>query len=47
MFCANLARDPTDPIAVQPESSGVLAIFMFVGVFIVSNIRQRIPRGWK
>lgn len=45
MFLANLARDPTDKIPIQTTSSTVLAVFLFVGTFVVNYIRMYFPKG--
>lgn len=45
MYTADLARDPNNPIPVQPKSSGVLVVYMFVGIFFVTYIRTKITRG--
>ncbi|KAI7853113.1 hypothetical protein BDC45DRAFT_464852 [Circinella umbellata] len=45
MYLANLARDSTNPLAVQPGSSGVLAAFLIVATFILNYIRLKVPRA--
>ncbi|KAI9495016.1 hypothetical protein BDB00DRAFT_815490 [Zychaea mexicana] len=45
MYCADLARDPADPVTVQPESSAVLAIFFLVAVFLFSITRLKVPKA--
>ncbi|EIE86127.1 hypothetical protein RO3G_10845 [Rhizopus delemar RA 99-880] len=41
MYLANLARDPANPIPVQPSSSAILAIFMLIGVFALVYLRTK------
>ncbi|KAI9253395.1 hypothetical protein BDA99DRAFT_519655 [Phascolomyces articulosus] len=45
MYCASIARDLSDPSPVQPESGGVLAIFLLVAVFLFSVLRLRVPKS--
>lgn len=45
MYLANLARDPSISTPVQPYSSAVLAIFMFIGVFGITYVRVKFPQG--
>ena len=45
MYCAYLARDPSNPSAVQPGSSGILATFLIIAVFLFSVTRLKIPKG--
>ena len=45
MYCASLARDPSVTSPVQPGSSGVLAVFMLIGLFIVSYLRVKFVQG--
>lgn len=45
MYLANLARDPSILMPVQPYSSAVLAIFMFIGVFGITYVRVKFPQG--
>ena len=47
MYCAYLARDPSNPSPVQPGSSGVLVTFLLVAVFLFSVTRLKIPKGEK
>lgn len=47
MYVANLARDPSIPIPVQPNSSVVLAIFMLIGVFGLTYVRIKFAQGKK
>lgn len=45
MYLANLARDPANPIPVQPSSSAILAIFMLIGVFALVYLRTKSQQG--
>ncbi|KAI9302036.1 hypothetical protein BJ944DRAFT_206690 [Cunninghamella echinulata] len=45
MYLANLARNPLDPIPVQVNSSVVLAVFLFLGIFVVNYIRMYFPKA--
>lgn len=45
MYLANLARDPSIAIPVQPNSSAVLAVFMFIGVFGLTYVRIKFAQG--
>ncbi|CAO3616388.1 unnamed protein product [Cunninghamella echinulata] len=45
MYLANLARNPLDPIPVQVNSSVILAVFLFLGIFIVNYIRMYFPKA--
>ena len=47
MYCAHLARDPSNPSPVQPGSSGVLVTFLLVAVFLFSVTRLKITKGKK
>ncbi|ORE06758.1 hypothetical protein BCV72DRAFT_206828 [Rhizopus microsporus var. microsporus] len=41
MYLANLARDPTLHLPVQPNSSAILAIFLLISVFAVTYLRVK------
>ncbi|KAL9557127.1 hypothetical protein MBANPS3_001545 [Mucor bainieri] len=45
MYLGNLARDPAIPTPVQPNSSAVLAVFMFIGVFGLTYVRNKFAQG--
>lgn len=45
MYLAHIARDPSIPIPVQPNSSAVLAIFMLIGVFGLTYVRIKFAQG--
>ncbi|GAN01233.1 hypothetical protein MAM1_0005c00665 [Mucor ambiguus] len=45
MYLGNLARDPAIPIPVQPNSSAVLAVFMFIGVFGLTYVRIKFAQA--
>ncbi|KAI8080209.1 uncharacterized protein B0P05DRAFT_540434 [Gilbertella persicaria] len=45
MYLANLARDPTIPSPVQPNSSAILAVFMFIGVFGLTYVRTKFAQA--
>ncbi|KAL7316809.1 hypothetical protein PS15m_003250 [Mucor circinelloides] len=45
MYLANLARDPAVPTPVQPNSSAVLAVFMFIGVFGLTYVRIKFAQA--
>lgn len=45
MYLANLARDPSNPIPVQPSSSAILAVFMLIGVFGLTYVRTKFAQG--
>lgn len=45
MYLTNLARDPANPIPVQPSSSAILAIFMLIGVFALVYLRTKSQQG--
>ncbi|RCH92303.1 hypothetical protein CU097_001626 [Rhizopus azygosporus] len=41
MYLANLARDPTIHLPVQPNSSAILAIFLLISVFAITYLRVK------
>ncbi|OAC98006.1 hypothetical protein MUCCIDRAFT_116091 [Mucor lusitanicus CBS 277.49] len=45
MYLGNLARDPAIPTPVQPNSSAVLAVFMFIGVFGLTYVRNKFAQA--
>jgi hypothetical protein len=45
MYLGNLARDTSNPYPVQPNSSAVLSIFMFIGVFGLTYVRIKFTQG--
>ncbi|GAA5816474.1 hypothetical protein MFLAVUS_010003 [Mucor flavus] len=45
MYLAHIARDPSIPIPVQPNSSAVLAIFMLIGVFGLTYVRIKFAQA--
>lgn len=45
MYLGNLARDTGNPHPVQPNSSAVLSIFMFIGVFGLTYVRIQFTQG--
>ena len=44
-FLASLARNKADPNPVQPGACAILAVFLFLGTFVVNLIRMEIPKG--
>lgn len=40
-----MARDPSNPTPVQPGVCAILAVFLFIGTFILNIIRIKIPKG--
>lgn len=44
-FLASLARDKSNPNPVQPGACAVLAVFLFLGTFVLNLIRMKIPKG--
>ncbi|CEP06984.1 hypothetical protein [Parasitella parasitica] len=45
MYLGNLARDPSIVTPVQPSSSAVLAVFMFIGVFGLTYVRIKFAQA--
>lgn len=45
MYLANLSRDPSIANPVQPNSSAILAVFMFIGVFGLTYVRIKFAQG--
>lgn len=45
MYLANLARDPTIHLPVQPNSSAILAIFLLISVFAITYLRVKSQQG--
>ncbi|KAI8991728.1 hypothetical protein BDF20DRAFT_58655 [Mycotypha africana] len=46
MYLGNLARDPNISSPVQPKSSAVLSIIMYIGVFIVTYARVKFAQAY-
>ncbi|KAG1054414.1 hypothetical protein G6F43_003567 [Rhizopus delemar] len=44
-FLASLARDPSNSTPVQPGACAILAVFLFIGTFILNIIRIKIPKA--
>ncbi|KAI8378395.1 hypothetical protein BD560DRAFT_304996, partial [Blakeslea trispora] len=44
IFLANLARSKSDSNPVQPGACAVLAVFLFIGTFVVNLVRIKIPK---
>lgn len=44
-FLASLARDKSNPNPVQPGACAVLAVFLFLGTFVLNLIRMKIPKA--
>ncbi|KAI8639571.1 hypothetical protein BD408DRAFT_349623 [Parasitella parasitica] len=45
MYLGNLARDSRIATPVQPSSSAVLAVFMFIGVFGLTYVRIKFAQA--
>ena len=45
MYLASIVRDPAVISPVQPKSSAILAIFMFIGVFGLTYVRTKFAQG--
>lgn len=44
-FLASLARDTSNPNPVQPGACAILAVFLFIGTFVLNIIRIKLPKG--
>ncbi|KAI8073135.1 hypothetical protein BC940DRAFT_290632 [Gongronella butleri] len=44
-YLANLARDHTNHVAIQPGPSAILAVFLFIGTFCVNYLRMKFPKA--
>ncbi|KAL0145745.1 hypothetical protein V8B55DRAFT_1464744 [Mucor lusitanicus] len=44
-YLASLARNRSDPNPIQPGACAVLAVFLFLGTFVLNIIRMKVPKG--
>jgi hypothetical protein len=44
-YLASLARDKSDPNPIQPGACSVLAVFLFIGTFVLNLLRMQMPKG--
>lgn len=44
-YLASLARNHSDPNPIQPGACAVLAVFLFLGTFVLNIIRMKVPKG--
>ncbi|CAO3654904.1 unnamed protein product [Mucor hiemalis] len=44
-YLASLARDKSNPNPVQPGACSILAVFLFLGTFVLNLIRMKVPKA--
>ncbi|CAO3634580.1 unnamed protein product [Mucor fragilis] len=44
-YLASLARNRSDPNPIQPGACAVLAVFLFLGTFVLNIIRMKVPKA--
>lgn len=44
-YLASLARDSSNPNPIQVKASAILAVFLFLGTFVLNLLRMKVHKG--